>query len=226
MGGAVIHFCTQCGNQLVDEADFCTNCGARVKEAPSADVPGEPTQPADPVAAESKRSGMWFFAALFFVVLTGAGAAIYVFLWGPSESPPDTVQSAAPGATEDTTAATVRPPETTTTLVDRVPGDPSTAPQLVTPTDGAVFDHFPRITTLSWTPVEGASAYEVEAQFGRRDPSGPCCWAEEYVSEQTISTAYTFSFVGAQPGRWRVRTVFPDGTRSNWSEWWVFFYLN
>ena len=210
-------FCTQCGNQLVDEADFCTNCGARVKEAPSADVPGEP------VPGKSKRSRTGLFAVLIFVVLIGAGTAIYVFLWGPSETPTDTVQAATQGATQDTNAVTAGSEETTTTSVPR---DPSTAPQLVAPTDGAVFDHFPRITTLSWTPVEGASAYEVEAQFGRRDPSGPCCWAEEYVSEQTISTAYTFSFVGAQPGRWRVRTVFPDGTRSNWSEWWVFFYLN
>lgn len=61
---------------------------------------------------------MWFFAALSFVVLIGAGAAIYVFLWGPSESPTDAVQAATQNRTQDTTAATQGPAETPTTFVD------------------------------------------------------------------------------------------------------------
>jgi len=41
----------------------------------------------------------------------------------------------------------------------------------------------------------------------------------------TRATEYTFEFVGAQPGRWRVWPVNKQGKRGNPSEWRTFRYL-
>jgi len=38
-------------------------------------------------------------------------------------------------------------------------------------------------------------------------------------------TAYTFNFIGAQPGRWRVWPLNRNGKRGNPSEWRTFRYL-
>lgn len=39
------------------------------------------------------------------------------------------------------------------------------APAQTAPADGAAFDHFPRVTKLEWSPVEGAVAYAVEIDY-------------------------------------------------------------
>ncbi|MGH3915349.1 MAG: hypothetical protein ACRDTC_18370 [Pseudonocardiaceae bacterium] len=43
-------------------------------------------------------------------------------------------------------------------------------------------------------------------------------------STTTDATDYTFDYVGAQPGRWRVAAVATDGTTGPSSGWWQFEY--
>ena len=97
------------------------------------------------------------------------------------------------------------------------------APKLVSPEDLSHFDHYPRTTVLVWKAVPGAAGYRVETdyQYGGK-------WASEdhgkaYAVEVT-ATSYTFDFVGAQPGRWRVWAFDARGREGAKSEWREFVY--
>jgi len=99
------------------------------------------------------------------------------------------------------------------------------APKLVSPPDKSVFDIYPRQTTVQWEPSEGAASYIVEWDFSYND-----IWHSEDkhvpgVSRPSTATTFTFNFVGAQPGRWRVWPVNAAGERGNCSEWRTFRYL-
>ena len=94
-------------------------------------------------------------------------------------------------------------------------------PTQLSPANGSVFDFFPRTTTLSWTAVDNAASYSVEIQFF----SGGT-WTTHGTSASGLNgTSYTFDFVGAQPGRWRVWAVDANGEASPRSGWWEFEYL-
>jgi len=67
---------------------------------------------------------------------------------------------------------------------------------------------------LTWEPVPGALAYEIEVDYE--------AGVEPFSSQQP---ALRFDFVGAQPGRWRVWAILPDSKRSPVSEWRGFRYL-
>lgn len=111
-------------------------------------------------------------------------------------------------ACQDSPAAPTRPPATPTQL---------------TPLDGTVFSHFPRTTTLTWTEERDAASYWVEVEFCQ----GPQCVDASAVffrRENTSTTSYSFAFVGAQPGRWRVWAVGRTGLESPKSAWWVFHF--
>ncbi len=95
------------------------------------------------------------------------------------------------------------------------------APKQSSPKDGAVFSTYPRTTALKWDSVEGAASYSVEVQY--YDP-GSKQWVS-YISKTGLTTnSYTFNFVGAQPGHWRVWAVGVDGQVSPKSGWWTFRY--
>ncbi len=98
------------------------------------------------------------------------------------------------------------------------------APKLVSPEHLSRFDHYPRKTTLVWEAVPGAAGYRVETDYGWRDEG----WASErngYAhSVDVTTTTYTFNFVGAQPGRWRVCATDARGREGAKSEWRQFFY--
>lgn len=92
----------------------------------------------------------------------------------------------------------------------------------ISPTNGTHFYNYPRTTTLTWKPVPGAKSYKVERQyyFGSWYP---------YGDVTTTVSWYTFNFVGAQPGRWRVTAIggtTPDALYINSlpSSWRVFTY--
>lgn len=101
------------------------------------------------------------------------------------------------------------------------------APMLQSPPSGKRFSHYPRRTTLSWSAVQGAAAYTVEIDcYG-------CCRANRWCTDigrthkmvkSIRSTTYTFNFVGAQPGRWRVWAVDQNGNPGGKSAWWTFSY--
>jgi hypothetical protein len=101
------------------------------------------------------------------------------------------------------------------------------APVLLNPRCGSVFNFYPRTTHLQWRPVIGASGYTVEIDcFG-------CCVAGRWCTDvgktwQVVpnlrAAVYTFDFVGAQPGRWRVWAVGSDNREGPKSEWCEFTY--
>lgn len=91
-----------------------------------------------------------------------------------------------------------------------------------TPRNGSVFDHFPRTMRLSWNPVPIAGAkYRVEIDaFGAKNAGK---WAAEtgqtwLVSGLLNTTSYDHVFVGAQRGRWRVRSIV-NNISAPWSDW-------
>ncbi len=104
-------------------------------------------------------------------------------------------------------------------------------PQQLKPPDGSVFDHYPRTTTLGWSAVPGDPSY---LQYGVEVDCFHCCesnaWCtdvgETWMVERVGGTSYTFDYVGAQPGRWRVWAVdLSTGLESAKSGWWEFEYL-
>lgn len=95
------------------------------------------------------------------------------------------------------------------------------APELITPEEGAVFETYPRHVTVRWKPVPGAAGYIVQWDY----LSGGKWNSEEAgaaLSQFPVSqTSFSFSFVGAQPGRWRVWALDADdraGAKSSWRE--------
>lgn len=102
-----------------------------------------------------------------------------------------------------------------------------TAPNQVSPAAGAVFNNFPRTTTLQWSSVPGAASYTVEVDCYH------CCqqnrWCSDVGGQTRVApnlsqTRYTFDFVGAQPGRWRVWAVDSNGNAGPKSNWRTFRY--
>jgi TonB family protein len=98
------------------------------------------------------------------------------------------------------------------------------APKLISPDDGAVFNVFPRVTTLRWLASPGATSYIVEWDY-----SYAGIW---HIDDKKMpdfgfpvqGTEFSFDFVGAQPGRWRVWPVNAKDQRGNASEWRTFRY--
>jgi hypothetical protein len=100
-------------------------------------------------------------------------------------------------------------------------------PVQVSPPDGVTYDVYPRTTKLVWNPTPGAQTYGVEIDCFH------CCsnnqWCADVgrpfrVVRDLTQTDYTFDFVGAQPGRWRVWAVYASGQESQKSPWRGFTY--
>ena len=92
-------------------------------------------------------------------------------------------------------------------------------PQQIAPPDGAVFGHFPRTTVLEWAPVPQAASYSIDRDICQN----PACIEGQTSPTQPVtnltSTSYTFNWVGAQPGRWRVWAVNGSGLPGEKSGW-------
>jgi hypothetical protein len=101
------------------------------------------------------------------------------------------------------------------------------APVQLAPANGAVFNNYPRKTTLVWKPVPGAAKYAVEidcmscCQAGKWCTDAGTTWK---VVQNINANQYTFDFVGAQPGRWRVWAIGPNNQPGPKSPWWEFRY--
>jgi hypothetical protein len=98
-----------------------------------------------------------------------------------------------------------------------------TTPVLVSPGGGAVFSHYPRITTLAWNPVPGATGYLVERDILRGSEWYP--YPDVTVIGEPYSS-YTFDFGSQGSGRWRVTAVDGSTFGNSTSEWWQFSFLN
>ncbi len=170
--------------------------------------------PAPAQAAPQPKRPWWPIAAVMAVLLIVASVVIYLVLprGGGTASPsPSTKPSFS------VPILTVHP----------IPVQPAT-PTQISPANGTVFNTFPRTTKLRWSPVTGVASYTVEI-----DCLGCCApgkWCADVgksfrVVSKLTSTSFTFDFVGAQPGRWRVWAVSAAGTQSPKSPWWNFTYL-
>lgn len=104
------------------------------------------------------------------------------------------------------------------------------APVQVSPDHRAVLRVLPRSTTLEWRPVPGAASYTVEVDFcdGRSrslecfDPSA--LHRDHPPMTGITSTRYEFTFIGAQPGRWRVFAIDGQGRAGFKSRWRTFIH--
>ncbi|WPD24123.1 MAG: hypothetical protein SD837_06090 [Candidatus Electrothrix scaldis] len=85
---------------------------------------------------------------------------------------------------------------------DNRSGGRLSAPQQVTPVQGAVFYHLPRRTLLAWEPVQRAESYLVEIKYKGRT------W--NTMSTNGDATFVAFDFPGSGQGEWR---VIPQGRR-------------
>ncbi len=101
------------------------------------------------------------------------------------------------------------------------------APPLVSPASGTRFNAFPRQTVLAWQAVPGAARYRIDIEFKtHRKWLSLAGWGSHPKEPPVVSgTQYSFDFVGAQPGRWRVVPIDAHGLTGQPSPWWDFTYL-
>ena len=106
------------------------------------------------------------------------------------------------------------------------------APRPYSPADGTEFFHFPRLTRLEWSAVPAAETYTVEVEYciGGYPPQRECKDPRPLMGLKVPpmagiqGTSYEFSFLGNQPGRWRVWAVDALGRPGRKSDWIMFFY--
>ena len=123
--------------------------------------------------------------------------------------------------------------ETSISDSEKVTGVNLAAPNQLFPGSRTVFEHYPRRTTLKWSPVEGAVSYSVEVDYcegGKNNRSvcvnpQPLRLTNNPPMSGIANTTYEFEFVAAQPGRWRVWALDKDGREGFKSPWRVFIYL-
>ena len=99
---------------------------------------------------------------------------------------------------------------------------PLVAPRQLSPANHAVFNIYPRKTTLRWSKVPGAKRYGLEIDCFHCCESGKWCSAvgrKFKVVDNLVAQSYTFEYVGAQKGRWRVWSIDANGHKSPVSPW-------
>ena len=116
---------------------------------------------------------------------------------------------------------------------EKRPGINLPAPKALAPIDGQLFEGHPRVTRLEWAPVEGAVSYSVEVDYCKGVPKTTECVDPQPLTVPAIpktinltATSYEFTFIGVQPGRWRVWAYDKDRREGFKSEWRTFVYLH
>ncbi len=163
---------------------------------------------------------------------------------GSSSTPATT---AAPSGVTAPTSGTAPTPGTTPAPTPTPPtptptpgsGQALSAPIQISPNDGMIFtETFPRPMTFTWQPVAGAATYRVEVDCYH------CCVADKWceglvppvvqpingvpistnlpIYQATTTSYHINSWVGAQPGRWKVWAVDSQGREGLQSPWWQF----
>lgn len=135
-----------------------------------------------------------------------------------------TCLAAVVGCGGSTGTQTVPGPPTASAKQDVRPSDgfPDIIPTLLTPPNGAEFDHYPRILTLRWTPEPLAASYIVELQI--QGSSRDWHLIPDPARQSVTADSVQIQFNGAQPGRWRVIAIDATGVASSPSDWWEFFF--
>jgi len=97
-------------------------------------------------------------------------------------------------------------------------------PVLTNPANNQVFGHYPRTLTLSWKMAPAAAGYKLEIAFCDSTRVNCSNYTPVTISDP-LQSKYTFNFVGAQPGKWRVTTLggslYLDSAASAW-RWFSF----
>ena len=122
--------------------------------------------------------------------------------------------------------APTQPPATPVPQPTATPDTGLPAPVLESPYDGKIFDQgFPRNTTFTWSAVPGAKKYVLELMACSSSKPNDCfVWPQDKPRHEVIGTTYTYGFVGAQPGKWRVTAIDAKGVAGTPSGWWTFRY--
>jgi hypothetical protein len=93
------------------------------------------------------------------------------------------------------------------------------------PPDRTVFRHYPRKTVFTWPAAANAAAYEIEVNWWGGDKDG---WIDQaakgFPPHRMTEPRYETYWIGAQPGRWRTRTIGADGQAGPWTPWRTFNY--
>jgi hypothetical protein len=102
-------------------------------------------------------------------------------------------------------------------------------PILLSPENCSSFDFYPRDMTHTWESNSTADSleYEIERQYSWKDQDNFGRWDDESSAGSSKIVQDTFlntGWTGAQPGRWRVRTISNQDT-SSWSVWSYFEFL-
>ena len=142
-----------------------------------------------------------------------------LFFWIPSQAQTLLNADAAPVMT-DRLAAGEAPAHGSV----GAPAEILPPPTQVSPPDGSVFVVYRRTTTVVWEAVPGATSYTLEVEYCQ--PAEGCDGGGELAvfARDLRETSYTFNFVGAQPGRWRVRAEDVHGQEGANTHWWGFLY--
>ncbi len=138
------------------------------------------------------------------------------------------VSSAPPAAAPPAAPSQNQPPAaqpTPTLIPSSTPVQGLSAPALLTPAEGQVLTTYPRSTNFTWSPVPGAGKYFFELMACSNSNTSDCfVWPANKPTHEVFGTSYTFNFVGAQPGKWRVTAVDANGVKGASSEWRMFKY--
>jgi hypothetical protein len=145
--------------------------------------------------------------------------------WYGAEMQPISVQ-VNPGTTKELKVSLVR----LSVGGDDAKPDVLPSPQPLLPANGAELVHYPRTTRLEWSPVSGAASYTVELELCPANADVKECRGQllQTRGNPPLSgiegTSYQLSFIGAQPGRWRVWAVDAKGRVGLKSDWSTFIY--
>ena len=101
---------------------------------------------------------------------------------------------------------------------------PLPAPTLLAPEKDAALHGYPRTLNFQWTPVPGADNYGLEVDCygcGAAHMFSSDAGKPTVIMRGLRQTAYSYDFVGDQPGRWRVwahSNASGDGAIPSWSD--------
>ena len=185
-----------------------------------------------------QRGRGWLIVALIagligILLLVSVGSAYALGVFGSNKSGQTALQPTATTASQPTATATATPSPTPSPTATATPSPTPThtptptllpAPVQLSPANGSTFSNFPRTTVLQWQAVPGAASYSVEVDY--YSPGVTNCTGGTVTKNPTglTTTSYTFDFVGAQPGCWRVWAVDSMGRAGIASTWWLFTY--
>jgi hypothetical protein len=94
---------------------------------------------------------------------------------------------------------------------------------------GPLFTNFPRTVALDWAPIAGAASYTVQVDYCESWASPDWRSCNAWLPRQTLTvaapaTSVSHTFLGDQPGRWRVTAVSVTGAPLGTTEYKYFNY--